>query len=205
LGSEKGYSYAGNWLEWHHKWETGVSLGPLEERLYVNILRIAGNAQLKEPDNPEYHPMGILQSITSIEVQKSPIQWISAFLDGNEEVWGEIHYGIPDPRPLPDISIEVRPVKGYPIFGSVKGIRWVFLNLNKTQAKIIAKSLNDNHTLTSVILGGNIDLPASVWSHSGMWWIRTYWKNPAEVEPSAQQWACYEKIATSLLSAPLLE
>jgi len=201
------------WNDWHHDWEKGESLQPLADSLYNHLQQLIGNAHPAEQgrsacscENEECSCKQPVAHISLIEIQHSPIRWVDAAMDGNELLWGEIEYGIPDPRPFPDIKIRARGVKSFPIFGRINGLRWDFVSGDKVLATRIIRSLAGNSAITSGIIDtGSLDDDPIIWTspEHGLWWIGMLWRNPYLAPLSAQQWACLEKIADHLLAMPI--
>ncbi len=117
----KGAKIAERWNGWHHVWESdpgGRPLDRLRDNLCSHFQRIGGFAQpvpLSESTVDCVQCLDVcVTDIGLIELSQGPVRWAYATLDGNELLWGELDYGIPDQKQLPAVRIRATGVRTFP-------------------------------------------------------------------------------------------
>ena len=208
---KKGEAIAENWDYWHHRWETnleGRPLDPLRDTLCGHLQHLVKFARVSERETMtgclECFGVSAVADIGFIEIRGSPIRWADAVLDGNELLWGELDYGIPDVRQLPTVGIRLKEVRSFPMIGRIVDVRWNALSGGENALRIAA-SLDSNQEIRQAIIatGSLSDDPIirSCTEHN-TWWIETLWVDP-DLPPSKEKWVLYEAIARHLLTLPL--
>jgi len=142
---------------------------------------------------------------TWIEIAEGPIRW--ARLVSDIDQWA--HFYLPDSRIKvddPGIRIRLVPVKSFPLFGRIKGVRWgpSYVDSAKGFSQRVADSLNrDPNVMQRMLSSGLVNYCVSTEPGNGWWKMGEHGDHWAGREWSKPLWDCYEVIARHLLAMPI--
>ncbi len=204
-----GHKNAKYWDPWHQAWESNLKGHPLyalRDQLCQHLQQMGNPAEAVESETLGCGMclLGGVAEIGLIDISYGPIGWVYSVLDGNEELWGEIEYGIQDERQLPSVGIKAEGVRSFPLVGQVTDVRWKAPGRDAGDREIAA-SLSGDRSIRDAIVASRIlseGITVTTCADHNRWWIHSLWEDP-ERPVSAAKWACYEMIAKHLLEFPL--
>ena len=147
-----------------------------------------------------------LSTRDAIEIAGGPIQQIDYSFLGEGAVLRSVE--VPDARigsEFPDISLESVRVKSFPLFGSVKEVRWKESSLSYGDEDEslfnlpVAEALSQDMDVRSAMMMAGIDLSFFADSDTGSW---TLYPHPVK-QWTRPTWDCCQAIAQSLLAMPM--
>ncbi len=180
-----GHKIARNWDPWHQAWESnpkGHLLHSLRDQLCRHLQMMGNPAEAIDSETMACRtcPLGGVAEIGLIEIGYGPIGWVYAALNGNEELWGEIEYGIQDERQLPSVWIIAEGVRSFALLGHVTDVRWKAPGRDGGDSEIAA-SLNRDRNIKEAILSSGIPregITITTCSEDNRRWINTLWEDP---------------------------
>jgi hypothetical protein len=129
-------------------------------------------------------------SIGLVEIGGSPIHWANVRKWVDEGVHYATDYGVPDSHTLPILYLRSVRVRSFPILGSVIDVRWI----GKDMETGVIGRLNADIELKTKIIACKAEIIVHTFPECKCWLIA---HNSASA-PSAELWACYERIAARL-------
>ena len=158
----------------------------------------------------ELDPFTSTASEIWIEIAEGPIRWFASVdpeTSAVPEDFESLCY-VPDSRIRTDsarLSFDPHPVKSFPLFGRVKGVRWTPHSTGDDSTRDfslqVAGSLTENSAVTQSVLESR---PASLQLRTdpprGCW---TIVQDGRESEWTPELWALYQEIAKHLLALPM--
>ncbi len=181
-------------------------------RVSATLANLGIDARVLERGSAPYNDDADAQT-SWIEIAESPIRWVEIEWDsdGMDTSWL-----VPDAQIRPDsldVFIHSEPVKSRPLFGSVKGVRWIPIGLyhlpnisrpyppNDISRKVAENLGHDAAAAQRMLLGECFDFWVRSVPELCCW--RIWGPKPEDVPDWSGWWDCYQAIAEALLAMPM--